>query len=827
MDVYTVVADSKRWKGPSHALMCIISGILLFSLCVCCAGANQSTYISCPQGYECLTDQQAQAQFGTANERYSNAWCGYEPAYEILTGKYCYRAKAAAPANGDLALNTNPTGATVTLDGINRGICPVTLSGLTPGVHTARFSLSGFQDQTETVTVVAGQTMRYTFGLSPIIRPVSGTRNGSLAVSSVPSGAIIGVDETLIGYTPLTIRDMVSPGPHHLYLYADGYHDYVQAFSVSSGETVALSVAMVPVSGVTTGPTLVRNPAGNDQVGSESLEEEAGYVALPEDKSDVRANIQKSTYINKINPQPEPPKPEDYSKINPQPEPPRPTSGGILDSFFGLFTGIFGGNRQASSSGMTTAGVQNSSPTHLLGGSSCFGRGIAKCGNDCVDLNNDPDNCGGCGFKCLETAVCSQLKCSYGCSSGETNCDRHCVSLQDDARHCGTCGNACADGQYCAAGMCMARPSGSGAKAVAGQSSNYHRIQIISPKSGDTVYNGQPVQVTWDPEFGRKDDSIVVGPEYDMAQSNIAILANCKGEGSKRLYVPYHVYNTGTYTLPFLQDFRDNIKENGATSFDIQIIGYIDGDGQYSSDTVTLKILDYNQIPADKRVTIAPVAGSMKSTGTLPVTCFGTRFSRYSDWSGSNEHVDTVTSYIEEGICRGGYDDKLNQASWPNEGFTVGYWNYDDNTPIAGYEENVLYRGIVKIDTSSRRTPVSQATLKMHLVGGEMTMGDIAYPDSTAISSIWILQAPYQKFVVAPETPAYEYPSINPTYDPGTGILTWDITAAVNGWIEHPETNFGMMFLGPNEGDNPGNSDRWYAYYDVYPVEISEPLVKK
>ena len=79
------------------------------------------------------------------------------------------------------------------------------------------------------------------------------------------------------------------------------------------------------------------------------------------------------------------------------------------------------------------------------------GGGSARCGNNCVDLRSDPNNCGGCGNKCAGGQVCNKSTCALTCQSGLTNCNGGCVDLTSDDSNCNACGNACADGTQCVA----------------------------------------------------------------------------------------------------------------------------------------------------------------------------------------------------------------------------------------------------------------------------------------------------------------------------------------------------------------------------------------
>lgn len=72
-----------------------------------------------------------------------------------------------ATGNGAVDISSSPTGATVYLNNVNKGITPVTLSDLTPGGYTVTLELSGYTTWSEVVTVNPGATSTVSANLAP------------------------------------------------------------------------------------------------------------------------------------------------------------------------------------------------------------------------------------------------------------------------------------------------------------------------------------------------------------------------------------------------------------------------------------------------------------------------------------------------------------------------------------------------------------------------------------------------------------------------------------------------------------------------------------
>ena len=90
------------------------------------------------------------------------------------------------------------------------------------------------------------------------------------------------------------------------------------------------------------------------------------------------------------------------------------------------------------------------------------------CNGSCLDLSSDPSNCGQCNHYCDEpsggSASCVGGACKNSCPSGKTVCSSACVDLGSDEYNCGSCNTSCANlpppegsnGYTCQGGQCVA-----------------------------------------------------------------------------------------------------------------------------------------------------------------------------------------------------------------------------------------------------------------------------------------------------------------------------------------------------------------------------------
>ena len=164
--------------------------------------------------------------------------------------------KIPVPTTGTLSVTSNPSYATVSVDGVSYGVTdpayPLIINGISAGRHTVRAALEGYNDETTSVSVIAGASTPVSFSLTPVA-PETGT--ASVGVASDPQGAQVYIDNLYKGITPVTVENL-APGEHTLKLTLTGYEDYTTSGTLSPGETASLTIGLTPA------PPAQETPAG-------------------------------------------------------------------------------------------------------------------------------------------------------------------------------------------------------------------------------------------------------------------------------------------------------------------------------------------------------------------------------------------------------------------------------------------------------------------------------------------------------------------------------------------------------------------------------------
>jgi len=144
-------------------------------------------------------------------------------------------APKAVTADGTLAINTSPDGAHVFIDGVERGVTPLSVA-LKPGPHALELRGDG-PPRLMPITMVAGpQVSQY------IELPKAASVFGQLDVRTQPPGARVSVDGLVRGTSPVSITEL-TPGDHAVAIESD-LGSVKQTVTIEPAKTASLMVPL-------------------------------------------------------------------------------------------------------------------------------------------------------------------------------------------------------------------------------------------------------------------------------------------------------------------------------------------------------------------------------------------------------------------------------------------------------------------------------------------------------------------------------------------------------------------------------------------------------
>jgi len=160
----------------------------------------------------------------------------------------------AGSSPGSITISSTPSNALVSLDGVYIGQTPanssLNLGPIPPGEHILGLALSGYKPYSTNVTVSLNLTSPINVTLIPVFGP---SAKGALSIVSDPAGAVISLDNTSLGLSPLTVND-IAAGNHVVTITLDGYEDYSTSILVMAGTTSNVSASLLKV------PTTLHSP---------------------------------------------------------------------------------------------------------------------------------------------------------------------------------------------------------------------------------------------------------------------------------------------------------------------------------------------------------------------------------------------------------------------------------------------------------------------------------------------------------------------------------------------------------------------------------------
>jgi len=131
-----------------------------------------------------------------------------------------------------LTVNSTPRGAMVYIDGIFKGITPVS-TPITPGYHSVRLVLEGYLDYQDSIRVTGDTNLNISLQIG----------EGSLVVFSEPSSADVYVDDKYYGRTPITIQK-IPAGKRMVTVRLSGYADWSDEVVIEPGKIGQVNVKL-------------------------------------------------------------------------------------------------------------------------------------------------------------------------------------------------------------------------------------------------------------------------------------------------------------------------------------------------------------------------------------------------------------------------------------------------------------------------------------------------------------------------------------------------------------------------------------------------------
>ena len=156
-----------------------------------------------------------------------------------------------SPTTGSLSVTSNPTGATVMVDGTGYGPTPVVVPGLSPGSHSISISKAGYQAYSGSASVTAGSETPVFVVLTQVSPSPTTTTpagdTGAVKINTVPRGVSVYLDNQMKGVTPVTIQGL-SQRSYELKLIKQGFRTQVKTIQIQPGQTLTLPlIIMTPL----------------------------------------------------------------------------------------------------------------------------------------------------------------------------------------------------------------------------------------------------------------------------------------------------------------------------------------------------------------------------------------------------------------------------------------------------------------------------------------------------------------------------------------------------------------------------------------------------
>jgi hypothetical protein len=139
-----------------------------------------------------------------------------------------------------LMVQSSPVGATVTVNGLTKGVTPCEVERLSAGDNTVSISLEGHAPFVQIVRLRVGEEQKIDVILNPL--------PAVLAILSTPPGARVYLDDKLAGQTPLRL-EAILPGTYSVRVESPGFEAESRTIELKQKETRAEEFQLVSLLG--------------------------------------------------------------------------------------------------------------------------------------------------------------------------------------------------------------------------------------------------------------------------------------------------------------------------------------------------------------------------------------------------------------------------------------------------------------------------------------------------------------------------------------------------------------------------------------------------
>ena len=152
-----------------------------------------------------------------------------------------------------VSITSQPAGATVVIDGVDRGTTPITLFDLSPGRHHLKYRLAGYVERDRFFRTEEGPFIEKSEVLSE--------EKGLLLLQSEPSGCNVTIDGVSMGQTPCLVTTLSAKDVHTVRFRKAGYLDQTAKIHFDGRKPIVRKETLVLASGTV--------EVGSDPVGAE------------------------------------------------------------------------------------------------------------------------------------------------------------------------------------------------------------------------------------------------------------------------------------------------------------------------------------------------------------------------------------------------------------------------------------------------------------------------------------------------------------------------------------------------------------------------------